>query len=626
MATLMERPLSALSMPASPSIVPQRRTREPVEVIDVDSFEDPHSRPSQRRRVEQSQPQDVIEVLDSDEESTGDMVAGGSGGGRRREAHLSSGIVSGFGSRSASAHSVRWHYSSTGGAGSSRQARQYISPPPPHFDTQPIPPVPPLPQRYSSFASFHSPVPRPRPPRVPPPSFNINVNEGPSSGSGVPEPIRPLSEPLAFEIPSSPPAPTPPLAHHHHLPLDHEVYLRPAPPARHNPPMGFGGALISTNNARLEAERAERQRRSERRAAGGRVPPAIASTSASSSTRRPHPSRNSLANRLASLNPFRWGTAPDQPVNDVNIIALAQRSDEEHISGDAQLALDLYLQDQEYTLGSRFAHPARDFARREVALLRRWAGGATKDDEDYKKEWTHPGTPEAGFVFDFAPSEILPAVNGKGKGKEVVIDVDADKEGVSTLLVCARCLDPLLLRSEGITEGGEEEARKRKVWALRCGHLIDGKCLDGLYKPLDDTNAPAALDVSDSKGKGKGKGKAVAPAISDKEDEEQELDDLFGDSDAGDLIPTPPMRMRLRSGAALGVPSAFALAAPPSRSRRGRTAKRKGKGKAKPRKPVVEARYEWACPVAGCGRRHMSEKIDGLWVNSADKGAIGLFV
>ncbi|KAJ7113556.1 hypothetical protein C8R44DRAFT_796726 [Mycena epipterygia] len=53
----------------SPSVVPQRRPPESVEVIDVDSFEDDLPRPAQRRRVEPLR--EVIELLwDSDDEST----------------------------------------------------------------------------------------------------------------------------------------------------------------------------------------------------------------------------------------------------------------------------------------------------------------------------------------------------------------------------------------------------------------------------------------------------------------------------------------------------------------------------------------------------------------------------
>jgi hypothetical protein len=79
MATIVERPLSAFSMSASPTVVPQRRRRDSVEVIDVDSFEETNTRPSQRRRVEQDT--DIIELLDSDEEPGVDTHAAGSSGG-----------------------------------------------------------------------------------------------------------------------------------------------------------------------------------------------------------------------------------------------------------------------------------------------------------------------------------------------------------------------------------------------------------------------------------------------------------------------------------------------------------------------------------------------------------------
>jgi hypothetical protein len=338
--------------------------------------------------------------------------------------------------------------------------------------------------------------------------------------------------------------------------------------------------------------------------------------------------------RLASLNPFRWGDDAEQRVNDVDLLALVHSDGDEddRTRGDAQLALDIYLRDQDDRWSARFAHPARGFARRELALLRGWAGGAAKDDEDYKKEWTHPGTADGGFVFDFAPSEIVPAVNGKGKGKEVVIDVDAEKEGVSTLLVCARCLDPLLVRSDGITDGGEEEARRRKVWGLRCGHLIDGKCFEELRKPVEVEDPDSgALDARERppspepEGKGKGKGKAKAPEIT--EEEQEQPDDLFDEDTTNNI--RSRLRSRVSGSGSASMPGAFEIAVPlPSPPRRRAPPKRKAKAKPKPkpRKPVVEARYEWTCPVAGCGRVHLSEKIDGVWVNAAERGAIGVFV
>ncbi|KAJ6492423.1 hypothetical protein C8R47DRAFT_1319291 [Mycena vitilis] len=677
MATIVERPLSAFSMSASPSAVPQRRRRNSVEVIDVDSFEEP---PAQRRRVEQQR--DVIELIDSEDEADVEMLSAG-GSGSRSDPRREPSPLRQFWTRGP--HTSR-------GAGSSREGRPYGSPPPRASPRHPIPPVPPLPRRYSGFASFtppQPPEPRPRGPRMsPPPSSNLNAQAGSSSSlAPVPRPILALPGAFAFEIHSSPPpeAVAAPAAGPSRTQRDDDepFDFRPAPRARHDPPMGLGGALISSNNARMQAERLERQRRGERRLAGGRVAPAVAVAGGSGSgSRRATDAaapRNSIMRRLASLNPFRWGDHE----NDIDLLALAHPRDrDDRTGGDAQLALDIFLADQEHQIGARFAHPAQAYARREMALLRGWArrGPAPREEEDYKPEYTHAGPAEGGYVYDFAPSEIVPVAEGKGKGKEVVIDVDAEreKEGVSTLLVCARCLDPLLVRSDGITDGGEEEARRRKVWGLRCGHLIDGKCFEELRKPVEevdgDDERPASPDPEPEpelkgKGKGKGKGKAKAREVADSEQEEH--DNLFDDEataptttavrsrlrsshasgsatfdveaadtstvrsrlrssagatfDLGALLPPPPpSRQRAAASAA---PAPFDLAAPlPAHPRRRAPPKRKAKGKGKAKKPIVEARYEWTCPVAGCGRLHVSDKIDGVWGNAPDKGAIGVFV
>ncbi|KAJ7616825.1 hypothetical protein DFH06DRAFT_1483685 [Mycena polygramma] len=685
MATpIVERPLSAFSMSASPSAVPQRRRRNSVEIIDVDSFEEP---PAQRRRVEQRR--DVIELIDSDEEADVEMLpdgGSGSGSGSRRESHISSPPSS----RGQFSPSLQYWRSV---AGSSRQGRPYGSPPPRASPSHPIPPVPPLPRRYSGFASFappQAPEPRPRGPRVsPPPSSNLNAQAGSSSSrTPIPGPIRALPGTFAFEIPSSPPpeAVAAPAAGPGRTQRDDDepFDFRPAPRARHDPPMGLGGALISSNNARMQAERLERQRRGERRLAGGRVAPAVALAGGSGSGSRRATNatapRSSIMRRLASLNPFRWGDHE----NDVDLLALAHPRDrDDRTGGDAQLALDIFLADQEDQIGARFAHPAQAFARREMALLRGWArrGPVAREEEDYKPEYTHAGPAEGGYVYDFSPSEIVPVTEGKGKGKEVVIDVDAEreKEGVSTLLVCARCLDPLLVRSDGITDGGEEEARRRKVWGLRCGHLIDGKCFEELRKPVEEADrdderaaSPEPEPEPEPKGKGKGKGKGKAKARDAVDSEQEDHDELFDDDedaahtttavrsrlrsshasgsaafeapaapdtstvrsrlrssggaalDLGALLPPPPPPRRRAAAAA---PAPFDLAAPlPAHPRRRAPPKRKGKGKGKAKKPVVEARYEWTCPVAGCGRVHVSEKIDGVWGNAPDKGAIGVFV
>ena len=51
---------------------------------------------------------------------------------------------------------------------------------------------------------------------------------------------------------------------------------------------------------------------------------------------------------------------------------------------------------------------------------------------------------------------------------------------------CARCSGPLLI-------SGAQQDDGDKVWGLKCGHVIDGRCLEDLYKPPPppvDPNAP----------------------------------------------------------------------------------------------------------------------------------------
>ncbi|KAJ7651179.1 hypothetical protein FB45DRAFT_889849 [Roridomyces roridus] len=545
MATIVQRPTPTPSfdMPArSNSLIPQRRSRPSVEIIDVDQFEETETatRPAQRRRVNET-PQ-VIEVLDSDDED--------------QPGHASSSRHQGTSSGAAASGSRQGQPSSS---------RRYRSPLPPPFDIS-VPPVPPLPRRYSGFGSM---IPRARPPRLSPPRSS---NAGPSR---VPEPIRPINRPFIFSL-----TPPPPFVRGISPPPAEQ---RAAPAARHNPPMGFGGAIISSNHARLAAERLERQRRNERRAAGGRVAPLVAQDGP----------RN-IFSRLSDYLP-RFGGGGH--------LAHLDDEEDERTRADAQIALDIFLTEQNDVVGRR------GFAQREVALLRTWRRGH-KDDVDYKPEWTHPPHADGGFVFDFAPSELsmAPPAGGKGKGKEVVIDVDEvqEKEGVSTLLVCAKCLDPLVLRPDTMPE---EEAKRVRVWGLRCGHLIDGKCLEELMKVEEEEE-----EMGIAEGSGKGKSKAS--------EQEDDLDSLF--EDQAPLEQDTSIRSRLRSRNHASTVVAFEIAVPlPPRPKKKLKAR---KSKSKPKKPVVEARSEWLCPVEGCARVHVSERIGGVWGDAPGQGAIGVFV
>ena len=73
----------------------------------------------------------------------------------------------------------------------------------------------------------------------------------------------------------------------------------------------------------------------------------------------------------------------------------------------------------------------------------------------------------------------LPAGKGFTRDFElpIVVDVPPDE-----YLACASCSDPLLLSSAYRTQDD-------RVWALRCGHMLDEKCLDKLSIPADDEAA-----------------------------------------------------------------------------------------------------------------------------------------
>ena len=56
--------------------------------------------------------------------------------------------------------------------------------------------------------------------------------------------------------------------------------------------------------------------------------------------------------------------------------------------------------------------------------------------------------------------------------------------------------------------------------------------------------------------------------------------------------------------------------------------KSKGKAQGRQRKPVVEAKHAWFCPVAGCCKEHGSIRMRGeeQWKMDSDIGAIALYV
>ncbi|KAG8716474.1 hypothetical protein FRC08_009452 [Ceratobasidium sp. 394] len=139
-------------------------------------------------------------------------------------------------------------------------------------------------------------------------------------------------------------------------------------------------------------------------------------------------------------------------------------------------------------------------------------------------------------------------------------EMDTDKEGelekVQTVLVCTSCRRPLRM-------GGD------RLWALRCGHMIDARC----YRKLAERPiAPKDMPV---------------------------LDAEFSVE-----------RMTARKRKRLTAMKSAAMPAPPV--------------------PHVAETIEWTCPVALCGRAHWSERVvmggTSAWQPVKETGAVGVFV
>lgn len=242
-------------------------------------------------------------------------------------------------------------------------------------------------------------------------------------------------------------------------------------------------------------------------------------------------------------------------------------------------------------------------------------------EPDYKTEYTHPTKPAPGFIHDFELSSITSAP---------VIYIDSPASSSSStnrpgdaVLVCPRCHDPLML---GAADVAEDRARRR-LWGLRCGHLVDGKCVEELMKP-SPLIVPEIIDV-----KGKGKAECV---------DELPLPGAYptrslkgkGKATESEISPEPifsSIRSRLRPRPPLPSSSSEPLPAGPGPSRIRPGAPRtplkgKGKGKGRAKVSIVEAEHEWTCPVGGCGRVHVSQLIDGRWVMDDKRGAITAFI
>ncbi|KAG8806719.1 hypothetical protein FRC18_005958 [Serendipita sp. 400] len=315
------------------------------------------------------------------------------------------------------------------------------------------------------------------------------------------------------------------------------------------------------------------------------------------------------------------------------------------------------------------------------------------DAPKYQVSFTHPNKIQPGFTADFAPvvpetitiedsdgysdddydendDEDTKRRKAKGKGKARRPPSPAKTAPVATL-ICPVCRDPLRM-------GGTNE--NERLYTLRCGHVLDGKCLWRIAKPDDGKGAKSQVEEEKTGVDPRFEFTFAAqpqPSTSNSRDDDDDDDEDDGDFSVGGVYqevnhPMPVVsRSRLRSGREI-VPTPN-----PGRRRRGgprlpgRSAARGGlddvddqpaedapprldltdpflpvlvnpptfavraKGKLRRRKvpktrgKLQEQIFEWTCPVEGCGHGHISVRLDvsgAPWKPDEEKGAIAMFL
>ncbi|TFK50093.1 hypothetical protein OE88DRAFT_319222 [Heliocybe sulcata] len=496
---------------------------------------------------------------------------------------------------------------------------QIFSPPPPVLDLSDVPPVPRLPPHLASQASL--------PMRRRPPPF-------PGETAGV---VRPSAQPLPFEANLGRAPPHPPHALRIRSPP-----MAAAPPSHHQPNMGFGGAILALNRqAAIEAAIANNAARHQ--ALVRQRQRAVAARDQAERRTWNLPSLSRATGFFVDM--FRGFTGNSQED--------AHMDDAVHDIHDWMEFMGEFGVDED----RGYRHP-------EGWGLFPPAARPRPPDVEYKPEYTHSGKPESGYTFDFSP----PASTAKSV---IVIDdspgpsgsSSTSSEDPSNVLVCAHCLDPLTIGSGADTS--EDGQKQRRVWALRCGHILDGKCIETLMKPPSEPEPepePVQEEVKvDVKGKGKsrateasesevsstarGKRKAKADPEPEQtyaaaEPEDNSIRSRLRSRHRTPVAPPPPGNeppAADSSSDSLHIPGGFHSRPfrPLPRRRNGRAAPGptsaparggRGKGKGKAKQPAVEREWEWRCPVLGCGRVHNSLLVEGKWVVDAERGPIALYV
>ncbi|KAG8813108.1 hypothetical protein FRC17_001672 [Serendipita sp. 399] len=307
----------------------------------------------------------------------------------------------------------------------------------------------------------------------------------------------------------------------------------------------------------------------------------------------------------------------------------------------------------------------------------------------YEVSFTHAGPMKPGFTSDFVPQTLETITieddseaeeftdeddstmkgnwKGKGKARRRPSPVKPAITAPAPTLICPVCKDPLRM-------GGTSE--NERLYGLRCGHVLDGKCLWTVAKPDDGNKAKGQLKDEDDKMEVDPNFEFTftAPTKKQRDDdgEYQEIEDptprVFGgvsrlrSGREREIVPTPNPSRRRRgqyrgrldgvdddpeqqqaaegstsvAGAAnsprldltdpffpvlVNPPTARAAVKPRGRLRRRKVPKTRGK--------LQEEVFDWTCPVEGCAHAHASVRLiitGAPWRSDEEKGAIAMFL
>ena len=467
---------------------------------------------------------------------------------------------------------------------------------------------------FSRGGRLRSPPPPVQTVHAPPPVPSLPSRHRPRQQTRAfpPDVIRPNVEPFAFERDMVPPVPRP------------TSHPPPGDASRHRPIIGLGGGFVSMSNRR-EAELLQHQQ-------------------ARDQARQRYFDRLRIVRGIHQRHGFL-----SQTIGRIFPTWLFGDPTEEEMM-DALAFSDLAAAEADpFDFGDDRAHTRRV-------------------PHEYRVAYTHPYPPAPGFTHDFespSPSVTVIDVDEEPGPSGIPAGSSSSSENLNTL-VCARCLDPLVLGGSSMSE---DERTRRRLWGLRCGHMLDGKCIAELMKPQSapdieplnedpSVESPAVssqgstldgtvrLDTGQSVRTTTARGKARAV---DRQPESSQL--AVGDSEPGTSAENGSIRSRLRPRNIAGhvtrtsspsstsfspsiqsshrtsahvhpTPSSAAVASAASRSKR----RTKGKGKQKVVEPLILGRHEWRCPIALCERLHLSLNVETQgWVMDETQGAIPIF-